>query len=129
MSTVTLSQVLSLHTTVRLYGHRISDLAPRGDLGLGLDPAGPLGFASIRSVVHDQQTIRLPKPLILSVFGEGEPMLAGDAAGQPGERTWTLAMGDRALQLDFHQGTLSSLLAEFCNAELALPVAGFGQHG
>lgn len=110
MGTVTLSQVLSLHRTVKLYGRRISDLAPRGDLGLGLDPAGPLGFAAVRAAACDQDRFDLTEPIVLSVFGEGEPPEDSDAIALPGERIWTMAMGDRGLKLQIVQGTLWSLL-------------------
>ena len=110
MGTVTLSQVLSLHSAVQLYGMRISDLAPQGDLGLGLDPAGPLCFASVRGVAREGRFTELPATIVLSMFGEGEPPASDDAAALAGERIWTMAAGDRALRMQLHQGTLSSLL-------------------
>ena len=53
---VTLTQVLALERRVDLYGSRITDLAPRGDLGLGLDPEG---FASqVRYVSEVAKTMK-----------------------------------------------------------------------
>ena len=77
---------------------------------MGLDPAGPLGFASVRGVKRGDSLIELPQPMVMSVFGEGAAPADDDPAALPGERIWTMALGDRALHLQLHQGTVSSLL-------------------
>ena len=106
----TLTQVLALGRVLCLYGRRISDLTPRGDLGLGLDPEGPVGFALVRGYRRNAGFTALPTPLVLSIFGEGRPAGADDTDAQAGERTWTFAAADRALRLELQQGTLAALL-------------------
>lgn len=110
MSTVTLTQVLSLDRQLVLYGQRVSDLSPRGDLGLGLDPEGPVGFALVRGFRRGGRCHRLDTPLVISVFGDGQPAAADDGFAQPDERLWTMAAADRALRLDLQQGPLAALL-------------------
>jgi len=109
-SGLTLTQVLALGRQLDLYGTRIGDIAPRGDLGLGLDPEGPVGFALIRAYRHQGRFIALPTPLVLSVFGEGQPSDATDTDRRADERRWTMAAADRALRLEVQQGTLAALL-------------------
>ncbi|MFO1330765.1 MAG: hypothetical protein U1F56_25715 [Rubrivivax sp.] len=107
---VTLTQVLALERRVDLYGSRITDLAPRGDLGLGLDPEGPIGFALVRGYRRNGRFACLPSPLVLSVFGDGRAPAPEDPDAGEGERVWTVAAADRALQVKLQQGTLAALL-------------------
>jgi hypothetical protein len=107
---LTISQVLELDRQVCLYGSRISDLSPRGDLGLGLDPEGPVGFAHVRGYRHQGLFQRLAQPLILSVFGEGRACDPTDTDALAGERLWQFAMADRLLKLELQQGGLATLL-------------------
>lgn len=108
--TFTLTQLLSQRAWLRLYGRKLSDLAPRGDLGLGLSPEGPTGFAQIRACVRAGMALPLPQPLILSVFGEGEAPAPDDADALPGERVWLARRSDLALQLQIRQAPMSVLL-------------------
>ncbi len=106
----TLTQVIALERRIDLYGRRVTDLSPRGDLGLGLDPEGPVGFAVIHGYRHGQRFTPLTHPLILSIFGDGHPPAADDADAAPGDSVWTVAAADRALRLQVGQGTLAALL-------------------
>lgn len=107
---ITITQVLSLDRRVSLYGLRITDLAPRGDLGLGLDPEGPVGFALVRGFRRNGLFKRLSEPLVLSVFGEGGISDPADADAMDGERVWQVALADRVLRLELQQGSLAALL-------------------
>jgi hypothetical protein len=107
---ITMTEVLSLDRRVKLYGMRITDLSPRGDLGLGLDPEGPVGFALVRGYRRNDQFRRLNEPLVLSVFGEGSASDPGDAEALGGERIWKVALADRVLRLELQQGGLAALL-------------------
>lgn len=109
-SPFTLTQVLALDRQVALHGVRITDLCPRGDLGLGLDPEGPVGFALIRGFSRNGQFQRLGTPVVLSVFGEGRLHEGPQSEGLPGERVWQVALADRALRLELQQGSISALL-------------------
>jgi hypothetical protein len=111
-SGLTLTQVLNLERDLCLYGRRITDLSPRGDLGLGLDPEGPVGFAMVRAFRRAGGFTRLAKPLVLSVFGEGQRPDAADRDAEPGERLWIASAADRALRIELQHGTLTALLAE-----------------
>lgn len=108
---ITLTRVLALDRTIVLHGRRISDLTPLGDLGLGLDPEGPVGFALIRAFSCAGRHSVLPMPLVLSVFGQGRAAQADDPGADVGERSWQAAAGDRALRVDIRHGTLEFLLA------------------
>jgi hypothetical protein len=110
-SGLTISEVLSLDRSISLYGLRISDLSPRGDLGLGLDPEGPVGFARIRGYRQNGLFTSLPQPLVLSVFGEGRACEPSDSNALSGERIWPCALADRALRLEMQQGSLAALLS------------------
>jgi len=107
---VTLTEVLSLDRRISLYGMRITDLSPRGDLGLGLDPEGPVGFALVRGYRRNDQFRRLNEPLVLSVFGEGADPDPDDADALCGERVWRVALADRMLRLELQQGGVAALL-------------------
>lgn len=107
---ITLTQVLNLDRDLALYGQRITDLRPRGDLGLGLDPEGPVGFARIRAVRHCGRLKLLPTPLVLSVYGDGREPAEEDADAQLGERIWTATVADRALRLELQHGSFAALL-------------------
>lgn len=107
---ITMTDVLSLDRRVCLYGVRITDLSPRGDLGLGLDPEGPVGFALVRGYRRNGEFRRLHEALVLSVFGEGRASEPGDADALAGERVWELALADRLLRLQMQQGSLAALL-------------------
>lgn len=106
----TLTELLTQRATLRLYGRKLSDLSPRGDLGLGLAPEGPVGFALIRACSRAGVPLPLPQALILSVFGEGDAPEAHDAQALPGERVWLARRGDLALQLQLRQAPLGTLL-------------------
>ncbi|HOB93635.1 MAG TPA: hypothetical protein PK306_08495 [Aquabacterium sp.] len=107
---LTLTQVLTQQHILRLLGTRISDLSPRGDLGLGPDPGGPVGFALVRAVAQGGHWSLLPAPIVLSVFGDGQPPGAEDALARPDERIWTAGSQDAALQLRIVPAPLGSLL-------------------
>jgi hypothetical protein len=107
---ISLTDVLALDRRVSLYGLRITDLAPRGDLGLGLDPEGPVGFALVRGYRRNGLFTRLNEPLVLSVFGEGNASQPDDADALDGERVWQVALADRVLRLELQQGGLAALL-------------------
>lgn len=110
-SGITMTEMLSLDRRVSLYGKRITDLSPRGDLGLGLDPEGPVGFALVRGYRRNGQFTRLNEALVLSVFGEGSAREPADVDALDGERVWEVALADRLLRLELQQGSLASLLS------------------
>lgn len=107
---ITMTEVLSLDRRVSLYGQRITDLVPRGDLGLGLDPEGPVGFALVRGYRRNGQFRRLDEALVLSVFGEGRERDPADGDALDGERVWEVALADRLLRLELQQCNLAALL-------------------
>ena len=107
---VTMTEMLSLDRRVSLYGLRITDLAPRGDLGLGLDPEGPVGFALVRGYRRNGLFKRLDEALVLSVFGEGRTHDPADADALAGERVWEVALADRLLRIELQRGSLAALL-------------------
>ncbi|MFG6460022.1 hypothetical protein ACG04Q_00480 [Roseateles sp. DXS20W] len=107
---ITMTDVLSLNRSVCLYGVCITDLSPRGDLGLGLDPEGPVGFALVRGYRRNGQFRRLDEALVLSVFGEGRASEPDDVDALAGERLWEVALADRLLRLEMQQGSLAALL-------------------
>jgi len=107
---VTMTEMLSLDRRVSLYGLRITDLSPRGDLGLGLDPEGPVGFALVRGYRRNGQFKRLDEALVLSVFGEGRACDPADVDAADGERVWEVALADRLLRLELQRGSLAALL-------------------
>ena len=109
-TTTTLTQVLTGHRLLRLLGQRIADLAPQGDLGLGPDPDGPVGFALVRAVQQAGRWTVLPEPLVLSVHGEGQPPQPGDTLAAPDERVWRAGSQDLAVRLAVLQAPLSGLL-------------------
>ena len=108
--TVTLTQVLSQRDALRLYGSKVSDLSPRGDLGLGMDPEGPVGFAQIRAYRLGGRTLLLASPLIMSVFGEGEAPGEDDDVAQDSERVWSVRQDDMALSITVGRGSSMQLL-------------------
>ncbi|RZL35650.1 MAG: hypothetical protein EOP35_12950 [Rubrivivax sp.] len=105
-----MTEALSLDRRVSLYGMRITDLSPRGDLGLGLDPEGPVGFALIRGYRRNGVFKRLDEALMLSVFGDGRAADPTDADALAGERVWQVALADRLLRVELRQGSLVALL-------------------
>lgn len=107
---ITLTQVLALDRRVVIYGIRITDLSPRGDLGLGLDPEGPVGFALVHGFSRNGQFTRLATPMVLSVYGEGRACDPAEHDGGPGQRAWPVALADRALRLEMQQGSIAALL-------------------
>ncbi len=106
----TLTQVLLQRGALRLYGSAVSDLQPRGDLGLGLDPDGPVGFALIRAYRHAGHGVVLPAPLLLSVYGAGQAPAADDALAGPDDRVWAVHQHDAGLLLALRPGRLIDLL-------------------
>jgi hypothetical protein len=107
---MTLTQVLALDRRIVLYGRKITDLSPVGDLGIGLDPEGPVGFALVRGYRRNDRFTCLEKPIVLSVFGGGRPAAADDGDAHAGEHLWTMTAADRALQLHLQVGTVGTLL-------------------
>jgi hypothetical protein len=108
--TLTLTQYLRTREQRRLFGQLMSGLASRGDLGLGLDPAGPVQFACIHAVCFGEGPRRvLAPPVLLAVFGPGEEE-GTDQTNFPGERCWCVRPDDRSLRLDFHLGSIEALL-------------------
>ncbi len=108
--TLTLTQVLTGHRLLRLLGKRIVDLAPHGDLGLGPDPEGPVGFALVRAVQHAGHWTVLAEPLVLSVHGDGQPPQPDDSLALPDERMWRAGSQDMAVRLVVVAAPLSGLL-------------------
>jgi hypothetical protein len=108
--TITLTQMLTRHRTVRLYGNRIADINPRGDLGLGLDPEGPVAFALIRAFHQAGHTTVLAEPAVLSVHGDGQAAGPDDPLAQADEQVWTAASTDAALRLELQQAPLQAIL-------------------
>lgn len=107
---LTLTQFLRTREQRRLFGQVMSDLASRGDLGLGLDPAGPVQFACIHGVCFgDGHRLALTPPVLLAVFGPGQ-VEGTDQANFPGERCWRAHRDDMTLRLDLHRGSIESLL-------------------
>ncbi len=107
---ITLTQVLTRSSVLRLLGTRITDLTPRGDLGLGLDPEGPVGFALVRAFAQADRWTLLPQPLVLSVFGEGQPPGTDDGLASADDRVWAANSQDAAVRLVLLPAPLSSLL-------------------
>ena len=107
---ITLTQVLTGHRLLRLLGRRIADLAPQGDLGLGPDPDGPVGFALVRAVQQAGRWTVLPEPLVLSVHGAGQPPEPGDDLALPDEQVWRAGSQDMAVRLAVLAAPLSGLL-------------------
>lgn len=106
----TLTDVLTAHRTVRLLGRRIQDLSPRGDLGLGLDPQGPVGFALVRAFSQGAGWALLPEPLVLSVFGPGQAPAAADMPAAADERVWMVDSRDTTVRLALLPGTVGAVL-------------------
>jgi hypothetical protein len=109
---VTISEVLARKHRITLYGARISDLTPRGDLGLALDPEGPVCFAHIRGYRSNGSFKRLRRPLVLSVYGHGRPGEPSDIDALPGEQVWDATWTDPVLQLELREESLSSVLGD-----------------
>lgn len=107
---LTLTQVLTGHRLLRLLGRRIADLAPQGDLGLGPDPEGPVGFALVRAVQQAGRWTVLPEPLVLSVHGDGQSPQPDDSLALPEERVWRAGSHDTAVRLAVVAAPMSSLL-------------------
>ena len=107
---ITLTQLLTRRAALRLYGQRIADISPRGDLGLGLDPDGPVVFALVRAYQQGGTTTELPEPTVISVHGEGLPPGADDAGAQAHERVWLASADMPAWRLQLHSAPLQSLL-------------------
>jgi hypothetical protein len=106
---ITITQLLAERDEIRLFGRRLSDLQPRGDLGLALDPDGPVGFALISRVLRRGCLIHLTPPRLLSVYGDGVPAPAGDDGSSP-ERMWRCSGADPVLTLQIERGTLDQVL-------------------
>lgn len=107
---ITLTQMLKQQRQLWLYGLKLSDLLPRGDLGLALDAEGPVGFVRVRGYRLDDVWHSLAQPLVLSLYGEGHPPDADDAHALPGERVWQATLDDATLRLDISAGTLQQWL-------------------
>ena len=107
---LTLTQVLLQRGALRLYGSVVADLQLRGDLGLALDPDGPVGFALIRAYRHAGCGVVLPAPLLLSVYGAGQPPGPDDVLAGPDDRVWAARQHDASLLLALRPGRLIDLL-------------------
>ena len=107
---ITLTQLLIRRAAVRLYGQRIADISPRGDLGLGLDPDGPVVFALVRAYQQGGCTTELSEPTVISVYGEGQPPGVDDAGALGGERVWLASADMPAWRLQLHSAPLQTLL-------------------
>ena len=95
--TLTLTQVLRQQNQVLVFGQHVSDFYLRGDLGLGLDPAGPVGFAWIhafKTVSGERHS--LPAPLLLSVHGPGQ---VAEGLADSKERCWQVDRNEAAVQV------------------------------
>ncbi len=84
--TVTLTQVLQQQNQLLLYGQQVSDFYLRGDLGLGVQPDGPVGFAWIHAMqlAHGARQ-PLAAPLLMSMHGPGQTC---EHPTVPDERCW-----------------------------------------
>lgn len=107
---LTLTAVLARQHPLRLLGMRIADVAPQGDLGLGLDPDGPVGFALVRAVEQGGRWTVLPEPMVISVHGDGQPPLPADNLAEADERVWRASSQDVAVRLVVLRAPLVSLL-------------------
>lgn len=107
---VTLTDVLTQAQTVLLYGQYITDIVPRGHLGLELDPEGPVSFALVRCAVVGTRSIVPEQPVVLTVYGEGVSPAPDDPWALPGERCWRALSGDLALRLDIRKASVLGLL-------------------
>ncbi|OYU67320.1 MAG: hypothetical protein CFE45_43630 [Burkholderiales bacterium PBB5] len=107
---IPLTQLLTRRAALRLYGQRIADISPRGDLGLGLDPDGPVVFALVRAYQQGGTTTELPEPTVISVYGEGQAPGADDAGAHADERVWLASADMPAWRLQLHSAPLQSLL-------------------
>jgi hypothetical protein len=95
--TVTLTQVLLMQNQLLLFGQQVSDFYLRGDLGLGLEPGGPIGFAWIHAMQAAHGTRQaLPAPLLMSVHGPGE---ASGHPSAPDERCWRVDKTDLSVRM------------------------------
>lgn len=112
--TITLTQMLRQRRDLCLYGRKVSDLAPRGDLGLGLDAEGPIGFARVRAFRLGDECHTLAVPVVISVYGDGHPPEADDDLARSDERLWRATLDDAALLLDIRDGSLRHLLQSAC---------------
>ncbi len=121
---ITLTQVLNRQNQVFLYGHRVCDFVLRGDLGMGLDPAGPLVFAWICAFAAADGRVReLKPPLLMSVPGEGEVLQeasalervvaweASSAQEVSADRRWRVRRGDDVVVASLRQVALEHLLS------------------
>ncbi len=95
--TLTLTQVLRQQNQVLVFGQQVSDFYLRGDLGLGLDPDGPVGFAWVHAfkTTHGERQL-LPAPMLLSVHGPGEAL---DGLARQLERCWRVDRNEAAVQV------------------------------
>lgn len=107
--TVTLTQVMQQQEQLLVFGQQVSDFYLRGDLGMGLDPAGPVGFAWIRAY-QSSNGLRQPlaAPLLLSVHGPGE---ASGQAAAPDERSWRVYRDASVVQVVPSRSTWGECLA------------------
>ena len=95
--TVTLTQVLSQQKELLLFGQLVSDFYLRGDLGLGLDPDGPIGFAWVHAYKKPGgPRVPLADPLLLSVHGPGQ---TPDHKPAGGERCWRVYRDDATVRV------------------------------
>ncbi len=107
--TVTLTQVMRQQEQLLVFGQQVSDFYLRGDLGLGLDPAGPVGFAWIRAYMGaNGQRQALATPLLLSVYGPGE---STDPRESPDERCWRVYRDASVVQVLPIRSTWGACLA------------------
>lgn len=106
---MTLTQVLLEQDQMLVYGQQVSDFYLRGDLGLGLDPEGPVGFAWIHAFKPATGSrCQLAVPLLLSVHGPGEPHATPVT---PGERCWRVYRDAGVVQMVPSRWTWAECLA------------------
>jgi hypothetical protein len=94
--TITLTQALTRRDHLEVFGLKVTDFALRGDLGLGgLDHEGPFVFALVDAYsLAGGPRVALPRPLIVSVHGEGSAVAIEGTAGAQETRRWTLERAD-----------------------------------
>jgi hypothetical protein len=107
---LTLTEVLATHQSVKLYGWHITDLSPRGNLGLPMDPAGPVGFAAVQRCTVAEQVFELPRLTVLSVYGEGIAPDASDKVAKPGQKCWQMRASDLCLDVLIKRSSILELL-------------------
>jgi hypothetical protein len=101
---------------ITLYGNLVSDF-PFNETqatAAGISSAiGPPRFARILAFQRPGVSCtRLPRPIIVTVFGDGEELTHPECGFSPGQvRKWEVSLGTRVLALDPSQGAVEDILA------------------